>query len=158
MRPDGSSNILARRFAMQRTMYVATSVLTGMLLMAAPSFAAQQGVLPPEKTQGAVTYVSGGVGTNEIQAFQAAATHYPLTLEFAIKHRPRAEFTADVQVTLTNAQGQRVLETRSDGPFLLAKLPAGQYTVTAEHSGQTLTKTVRVDPHRPAHAMFLWAA
>jgi hypothetical protein len=78
--------------------------------------------------------------------FAAAARQYPLTLEFAIKHTPRAEYTANVHVTITDAQGQRLLDTRSDGPFLLAKLPAGQYTVMAERHGQTLARTV-VSPH-----------
>jgi len=142
---------------MQRTSLVATGLMLCSLLMSLPAFAAVPGTLPPEQTQGAVTYVSGGIGQDEAQAFEAAASRYPLALEFAIKHTPRAEYTADVHVVVTDAQGTRVLDTNSDGPFLLAKLPAGRYTVTAERHQQTLTRTVHVATHKPTHVMFLWA-
>lgn len=137
---------------------VATGLMLCSLLMAPLAFAALPSVLPPEQTQGAVTYVSGGIGQDEAQAFEAAAAQYPLALEFAIKHTPRAEYTADVHVVVTDAQGTRVLDTNSDGPFLLAKLPAGRYTVTAERHQQTLTRTVHVATHKPTHVMFLWPA
>ena len=143
---------------MQRASFVATGLLLVGLLTALPVYAATAGALPPAQTQGAVTYVSGGIGQQEAQAFEAAAAQYPLALEFALKHAPRAEFTASVHVIVTDVKGQHVLDTRSDGPFLLAKLPTGHYTVTAEHKGQTLTKTVRVVPPKSAHALFVWAA
>jgi hypothetical protein len=141
---------------MTRTLFVATGLLTFSLLMSLPAFAAVPGTLPPEQTQGAVSYVSGGIGKEEAQAFEMAAKQYPLSLEFAVKHAPRAEFTADVHVMVKDAQGKSVLDTRSDGPFLLAKLPAGHYTVTAEQHGQTLTKTTAVATHKPAHLTFMW--
>jgi hypothetical protein len=50
-----------------------------------------------------------------------------------------------------------VLDTQSKGPFLLAKLPAGRYTVTAEQHQQTLTRTIHVATHKPTHVRFLWA-
>ena len=143
---------------MQRISLVVTGLILCWLFMSLPAFATVLGPLPPEQTQGAVTYVSGGIGENEAQAFEAAASQYPLTLEFAIKHTPRAEYAADVHVVLTDAQGKRVLDTNSDGPFLLAKLPAGRYTVTAERDQQTLTRTVHVATHKPTHVMFLWSA
>jgi hypothetical protein len=143
---------------MQRTSFVATELLLVSLLTVLPVCAATAGTLPAEQTQGAVTYVSGGIGQEESQAFEAAAAQYPLALEFALKHTPRAEFTANVHVIVTDAKGQHILDTRSDGPFLLAKLPAGRYTVTAERKGETLTKTVHIAPAKSAHALFLWAA
>ena len=142
---------------MQRSSFVTTGITLFGLLMATLAFAALPSALPPEQTQGGVTYVSGGIGQEEAQAFEAAAALYPLTLEFAIKHTPRAEYTADVHVVVTNAQGVRVLDTNSEGPFLLAKLPAGHYTVTAERHQQTLTRTVHIATHKPTHVMFLWA-
>jgi hypothetical protein len=128
------------------------------LLAAFPAFAAIPKTLPPAQTQGVVTYVSGGIGRKQAQAFEAAAGQYPLDLEFASTHTPRAQFTADVHVIITDAQGKRVLDTQSKGPFLLAKLPAGRYTVTVEQHQQTLTRTVHVSTHKPTHVRFLWAA
>ena len=143
---------------MQRLSRLAIWLMAFSLCAALPAFAALPGTLPPAQTHGVVTYVSGGIGQQEIRAFEAAARQYPLDLEFAIKHAPRAEFTADVHVTITDAQGQRVLDTQSAGPFLLAKLPAGRYTVTAEQQQHTLTRTVQVATHTPTHVMFLWPA
>jgi hypothetical protein len=142
---------------MARILFVATGLLVCSLLMSLPAFAAISGTLPPEQTQGAVSYVSGGFGKEEARAFETAAKQYPLALEFAVKHAPRAEFTADVHVMVKDAQGKSVLDTRSDGPFLLAKLPTGHYTVAAEQHGQTLTKTAYVATRKPAHLIFLWA-
>ena len=143
---------------MKRSSLVTTGIVIFSLLMAPLAFAALSSALPLQQTQGAVTYVSGGIGQEEAQAFEAAAAQYPLDLEFAIKHAPRAEYTANVHVIVTDTQGTRVLDTHSNGPFLLAKLPAGRYTVTAERRQQTLARTVYVANHRPTHVMFLWAA
>jgi hypothetical protein len=63
-----------------------------------------------------------------------------------------------VPVQITDAQGHTVLETRSDGPFLLVKLATEYYTVTAAHQGQRLTKTVHITPAKAAHLLFLWVA
>jgi hypothetical protein len=142
---------------MQRTSRLVMGVLSLSLLTSLPVFAAPPGSLPPAQTQGTVTYVSGGIGQEEAQAFAAATRYYPLTLEFAVKHLPHAAFTAKVPVRITDTRGHIVLATQSDGPFLLAKLPAGYYTVTAEQHGQALTKTIHITPAQPAHVLFLWA-
>ena len=142
---------------MKRTSRVVTGLIICSLLVVPLAFAALASALPPEQTQGRVTYVSGGIGQEESQAFEAAAAQYPLALEFAIKHAPRAEYTANVHVVVTDTQGTPVLDTHSDGPFLLAKLPTGRYTVTAERHQQTLTRTVQVADHKPTHVMFLWS-
>jgi hypothetical protein len=144
---------------MQRATLLATGLLAVSLCTSGiPAFAVTPATLPPAQTQGSVTYRSGGIGHDEAQAFAAAASQYPLTLEFAVKHRPRAEFTAGVHVLIKDAHDKLVLDTQSDGPFLLAKLPTGFYTVTAEWQQQTHSQRVHVNPPRPAHVLFLWAA
>jgi hypothetical protein len=143
---------------MQRARLVTTGLLTFSLLTSLPALARSPGALPPEQTQGVVTYVSGGIGIEETRAFAAAAKQYPLVLEFAVKHAPRAALTANVHVIVTDVKGQSVLDTHSNGPFLLAKLPAGYYTVSAEQKGQLLARTVHVITHKLAHVLFLWAS
>jgi hypothetical protein len=50
-----------------------------------------------------------------------------------------------------------VLDVTSDGPFLLAKLPSGEYTVKANYAGRTLEKVVHVaQPPASARAVFVW--
>jgi hypothetical protein len=141
-----------------KRLHLVIGLFTVSLLTSLPIFAAALGTLPPEQTRGAVTYRSGGIGHDEAQAFAAASTQYPLALEFAAKHTSHAAFLADVHVTIKDVRGQSILDTHSDGPFLLAKLPAGYYSVTAEQQGQALTRNVHVAPAKSSHVLFLWTA
>ena len=125
---------------MRHPLLLTTGVLRCCLLGLLPVWAASPGFLPPAQRQGPVIYVRGGIGPEEAQAFAAAIAHYPLALAFAAKHRPHAAFRATVHVTVSDLQGRSVLDTRSQGPFLLATLPAGDYTISAWYRDQTLTR------------------
>lgn len=114
--------------------------------------------LPPLQRSGGIEYLSGGVGHDEARAVEHAARHWPLTLEFAVKNKPRADFAADVQVHVRDANGHTRLDARSDGPFLLAKLPPGRYRVDASLAGKTLHERVQIKAGHPAKAVFLWPA
>jgi hypothetical protein len=111
---------------------------------------------PVERRQGNVTFITGGVTKDEAESFRAAMSRYALGLEFAKANGPRGDFLANVDVSITDARGQPVLQTISDGPFLLADLPAGQYTVRAASEGQLKTQTVNVTPGRHQHLAFTW--
>jgi hypothetical protein len=112
--------------------------------------------LPNSRTQGEVTWLSGGIGQREAQAMERAARHYPLSLEFVIKSEMKglpAEFTANVPVTITDPHGAEVFSAMSTGPFMLLKLPAGHYTVVAEVHGKKFERNVVVG-RRPRHIVF----
>jgi hypothetical protein len=108
---------------------------------------------PTEQRQGNVTFITGGVTRDEADSFRAAMPRYALGLEFA---RTNAEFLSNVDVEVTDARGRSVLRTISDGPFLLANLPAGQYTVHAASNGRVKTQTVNVSPGQHRHLTFAW--
>jgi hypothetical protein len=112
--------------------------------------------LPAELVQGRVHYVSGGIGRDEARAFRQAERRYPLAMEFAIKAKPRDEFTAGVKVLIRDATGKTVLDAVSEGPFLLAKLPAGSYDIEATQDGRKLERHAVVAAGRSAHLGFLW--
>src|SRR4029450_10785782 len=114
----------------------------------ARSYGQNLAVTRQEQSQGPVTYLSGGVGEEEAQGMRAAAADYPLTLELATAgqppgpHMPKAEagirgrrgeacdpYSANAQVEIRYQRGQPVLNTTTDGPFLLVRLPSGKYTV-----------------------------
>ncbi len=108
-----------------------------------------QSLAPREHTRGAVSYLSGGIGSDEAQAMRDAAADYPLTLELAAAGGgPRDEYISDARVRIRDSQGSEVLETRTDGPFLLVRLPAGTYDVDVEWSGARKHKTVDVGERR----------
>lgn len=114
------------------------------------------GVPPMQKIDGIET-MSGGIGDGEATAIQSEARHWPLTLEFAIRDNARSDYAADVDVVVRDAKGHTVLKTTSDGPFLLARLDPGRYTVQASLDGKTLQQKIMVG-HRPARHLFLWPA
>lgn len=137
-----------------RTKLLLAGSLLGLSLGAAHAAAP----LPPLQHRGATEYLSGGIGKDEARAIEAAAPLWPLTLEFAVQHKQRADFAADVKVQLRDAKGMDVLQATADGPFLLAKLPPGRYGIEASFAGKTLQRMVVVKQGQPAKAVFVWPA
>jgi hypothetical protein len=123
-------------------------------LLFASSLAAQTYFPPREHIQGAVSYLSGGVGVEEAEVMRTAAADYPLTLELAAAaDGPRDEYISDAKVEIRDSQGSQVLDTRTDGPFLLVRLPSGTYTVNVEWNGVQKHKSVDVGPERREHVI-----
>ncbi|MET0519569.1 MAG: hypothetical protein ABW005_12140 [Burkholderiaceae bacterium] len=106
-----------------------------------------------------VDYISGGVGSDEALRMQQQAPQWPASFEFAVRDGQRADFAADVRVTVRDAQGQVLLrQVKAEGPFMLARLQPGRYEVAASLAGRTLTKSLDVRPGTPSKTLFLWPA
>ena len=85
-----------------------------------------QGLPAPVERDG-LTYLTGGVGEDEVMAFRQAAPKYNLRVTFSSKS---GHYLSDIFVTLS--RGDRpVLTVRTDGPFLFARVPAGRYKIVA---------------------------
>ena len=120
--------------------------------------AANSGGLPAAHEQGAISYLSGGIGKNEAQAIKHVAQQYPLELDFLRKARPKDEYLSDVKVVVTDMHNMKVLDVKSDGPYLLAKLPAGKYAITADHDGKVEHRMVQIAEHKHRRIVFEWNA
>ncbi len=105
-------------------------------------------------TEGDVSYVSGGVGLEERTEMKALAPQYNLHVMFSSE--ARGAYLADVTVSIKDAHGQDVLQTRSDGPGCYAQLPAGTYKVNAEQGESSMSKTAIVGRGKPAILHFNW--
>ena len=114
----------------------------------------QRSALPRPRTEGEVTWVSGGIGRTESAAIEAEAKNYPLRIFFSIENT--VEYLADVRVTIKDHTGTDVLSATSEGPIMLVKLPAGEYTVVAEAFGKTLRDTVTVGAKGGERLSFHW--
>ncbi|HEX7271119.1 MAG TPA: carboxypeptidase regulatory-like domain-containing protein [Casimicrobiaceae bacterium] len=114
--------------------------------------------LPPEQSRGQVTFMSGGVGTDQQAAMKQVAEGYPLELQFIETLQGRSVFTAGVEVTIRDRAGSVVLDVRSDGPLLLAKLPPGRYTISADNVGKIETREVIIQPGAHRTVVFEWRA
>jgi hypothetical protein len=113
--------------------------------------------LPPLQHSGSISYLSGGIGSDQSAAIKSVMSQYPLTLEFAGKTGSGNEYLSDVPVQIANAHGTTVLKADSHGPFMLLSLPAGRYTITARHDGKTQQRTVNIASAAHAHEVFIWA-
>ncbi|CAB3690083.1 MULTISPECIES: carboxypeptidase regulatory-like domain-containing protein [Achromobacter] len=115
-----------------------------------------QAALPPVQHQGAVQYMSGGIGIDESEAMKAAAKDYPLSLTFAAQRDGKADYVASVGVVIRDAQGKEVLKATAEGPYMLVKLPAGNYKVSATYEGRAQEREVNVQGPGTGRAVFEW--
>jgi hypothetical protein len=118
-----------------------------------PARAAQADTARHEHTQGSIAYLSGGIGSDEAQAMKDAAANYPLTVELAAAGPERDPYIADARVEIRDLQGNAVLNTTTEGPFLLVRLPSGTYTLDVEWNGAQKRKTVQIAADKRQHLM-----
>jgi len=130
-------------------------IATALVLAQSAAFAAPAG-LPSVHHQGSVSFLSGGVGSDQATALKDEMHKYPLVLEFAGKAQQGNEYLADVPVHITDMKGATVLKTTSRGPFMLASLPNGRYKITATYDGKTQERLVDVNPANHTRAFFLF--
>lgn len=138
---------------MKRWMAVTSLVAIGLFVLAA---AAASAAAPPakQKTAQGIEFLSGGVGKDERDAIQAQFKEFNTRLVFADS---TGKYLAGVAVRVTDAKGKAVLETTTQGPWLLANLPAGGYEVKASFQGRELTRRLQVGSE-PVTALFQWKA
>jgi len=139
-----SSPASSRAESRMRLAWAATLLAAAGLLYAGLAGTAHA-QLPPVETAQGIEYVSGGIGSDVSAAFKAAKSSYPLALTFAaVGEDGSTPYVADVRLEIANEQGESVLSLPSVGPYLLAKLQPGTYTVRATYKGKTQTEQVKV--------------
>jgi len=130
-----------------------------MLLSAAALFAMHEAraELPPVQTQGSVQYVMGGIGSDESESIKQAMSQYSLALIFASPRQGGdAAYMANVQVGIEKKGGEKVLDVKADGPYLLVKLEPGTYAVRADADGKSQTRDVTVKAGGSTQIRFDW--
>lgn len=132
---------------------VLISAFAALTVVPMTAHAADGDALPAAAQQGDVQFLSGGVGLDESKAIKRAAPKWPLSLEFIGGDR---NFVSDVGVKITDDKGGSVLETSSQGPYMLVRLKPGHYTVHASYSGHEQTRAVSVPASGHATARFNW--
>lgn len=106
------------------------------------------------KTQGDITFVSGGVGSDERNAMQAVRADYNLSVLFSLQGT--GEYLSEVLVNISDSKGNTLLETVADGPMLLAKLKPGSYIVTVELNGQVAQSKAPIFGKRRTSLSFIY--
>jgi hypothetical protein len=126
-------------------------LLAGVLAVAGP--AAAQLVLQ----QGAegVRYASGGIGESERDELVLMLPDYNLKLVAAAQKS--GAFISDVRLAVLDARGAKVLETTLDGPWLVARIPPGRYTLELAHGGATQKRAVTIPAQGRRVEYVYWA-
>lgn len=118
------------------------TIVTAWLVPVCAISAEDMAILPEAKTQNGISYLSGGIGSDQVTAMQEAATDYSLMLTCSVQNT--GEYLADVKVSITDKSGAVVLDTVTEGPILLVKLSPGQYHLSADSAGTVVNKTVQI--------------
>jgi hypothetical protein len=100
-------------------------------------------------------FISGGVGTEERDALQAMKGRFNLELTMAT---PSGKYVGSTTLRIVSPEGKTVLDTQTDGPIFMAKLPPGQYTIQAEANGQKMTRTVSIGSGGTQQVTMTWPA
>lgn len=100
-----------------------------------------------------VVFISGGASAEAREELKAREGEFNLKIVVAEKS---GDFLAEVKVWIESAKKERVLETKMEGPILMAKLPAGTYTIYAAYDVKTLTQTVTVPAQGLRQVDFRW--
>jgi hypothetical protein len=138
----GSTGMKSKTFAV---------IALGSALIIAAASASSDAVV---RTAGGVSYVSGGVGTDSIERLNSLARDFNLKLVFALNS---GAYVSDVGVVIADAAGKTLLDTTSEGPWLLTRLPAGNYQIVATFAGNPVKRQVAVGAATLSTIDFRWA-
>ncbi|MGN8345250.1 carboxypeptidase regulatory-like domain-containing protein [Pseudomonas sp. SMV71] len=105
--------------------------------------------------QNGVTYLSGGIGEDEVRAIEQARG-YNLHMTFSVG--PENKYVPDVDVTVQNASGQSILTLEDAGPLVYVQLPPGKYKVVATRTGEERRDTADVGNGAARNLVFHWNA
>ncbi len=97
--------------------------------------------LQPQQTENGGSFVTGGVGDEEMAQLKSTRSDYNLHVLFTGKG---GEFQSGVKVQIANTKGDVVLDTTTTGPYLYAKLPAGKYKINATLDDRTQSRSVQL--------------
>jgi hypothetical protein len=107
------------------------------------------------QSAGRVSFVSGGVDDESLDRLKAMVPEFNLKMVFALNS---GAFLTDVNVAIVDARGNPVLQTKSEGPWLLAKLPPGSYQVIATEGGNSITRNIAIGGGKLSTLDFRWVS
>ena len=113
------------------------------LLLSLATFGALAGVpiatAAPLPQAQAPMAISGGVTEEERERLSAMVQEYNLKVVLATRS---GAYLADVAIVVRDGSGQPVVDAKADGPWVLARLPAGRYSIEGSANGTTVRKSV----------------
>ena len=111
-------------------------------------------VLVP-KVENNISYLSGGIGDEQIGTLRARRDGYNLRLIFALAQT--GAYLANARVMIDTSTGTRLLDVISEGPIFYAAMPAGRYKITSEIDGVSQTRFIEVADGRLNRFVLYWS-
>jgi len=113
--------------------------------------------LPQTKTQGTVSFITGGIGSDQSNAMYAAAKKWSVLIEMSqIDGSGRGVWIAGINVRILDSKQKTVLETVSDGPLMLLNAPAGQYEIEATYQSKVLKRSLTIKDKENQRVALFW--
>ena len=133
--------------------YLSAATAAALIFTSSLAFAYEPSV---EKTQGEITYITGGIGERETEALRAERSKYDLRVINAGK---KGAFLGEAHLVIRDAHDKELLNT-TVGPLFYANLPDGKYVVEVENQEEAKTKKQSVDVKsgKQATLRFVWKA
>lgn len=128
--------------------FLLAAAIAGNAMAQAPTY--------PISERGEVDYMNGGIGREQADLMREMGAEFPVRMTFAERNQNTDEFVADVHLRITDRAGRTVLDLPGQGPIFLLQLPAGSYTVLAEHQGDVNARHFDVVPGRHDRLGFEW--
>lgn len=126
------------------------AALLGALALVGPALGAGEDEVV---TVGEISYVSGGTGEESRQRLDALAAGFNLKIDFALQS---GAYLSGVELGIADKSGRMLLETVTEGPILMVKLPAGSYEVAARIDGKRQQQKLTVVPGKLGKMHFRW--
>ncbi len=111
----------------------------------------------PMKTDGGIPYVTGGVGDRQQAMLESHYDDYSFKL-VNVSDAERSGYVADVEVWIMNDDGDKILHTNVNGPWLIADLPEGSYSLKAAFGGDTHNHDFTVSDDESRRLVLTWDA
>jgi hypothetical protein len=91
--------------------------------------------IPQTQSSQGISYITGGVGTEESSAILAEAKQWPLLLELSQLENGRGVWIFGSQIKILNTKNAVIFDAKADGPYMLVNLIAGDYVIEASYQG-----------------------
>ena len=126
------------------------------LLLNVMSIAAQAQPVDRVQEMNGIPFVSGGIGADSRDDLAAREKSYNFKLVLTLEGS--GSFVSGARVIVWSAAGERLLEHVTEGPIMLAGLPAGAYVLGASFRGISHTRKFQVRADRLHTEFMRWPA
>lgn len=105
--------------------------------------------LPDIRESAGIVYISGGIGTEEVDRMRELAPSFNVRIRF--QQESTGASLSDVKVVVLNEKSERLLRFETEGPLLYMKMPPGRYLVAMAY--QDTVKKQFITVRRAARSM-----